>query len=510
VKAEERPPVPRILFNSDGGAAAFYRFQPSTIAAGLTALIDDLADTQVDVFIQCINHSDDQFYYPSRVAEYYGQHHEGEFLERERGFKRAADNIRALVDAGQDPLAIWADQAHQREMQFWASLRMNDVHKDHTDIWPSLRSRWEKQNKVRIGDDLPEHYKDQRLSYSWAMDYGLQEVRDHKLAIIEELCRDYDVDGFEMDFQRAPYFFRNGERDRVQPLMTQFVRRVRQRLDEIGKTKKREIVLAARVPQTLARADLVGLDVRTWIKEGLVDYVIPMHTGYLDMNAEVASYVEIARGTNCKVYGGLEMSVKDYAGRATLEMLRAAASGYYEEGAAGIYLFNYDAHSPRLPFLPEHKQALQEIGSRQGLVGKDKHYFITRDMRGHTAQETAPPLHKVGGEMQLPATLPAGQPTQFHFTVGDDLDAAREAGTLAALELRIRLQEYPPSHRMTVRLNGELAGKSAISGAKFVFTDPPARQGRNVLTVTQRNPNSTTLRMERVELIVKYGTHDGS
>jgi hypothetical protein len=330
VKAEERPPVPRILFNSDGGAAAFYRFQPSTIAAGLTALIDDLADTQVDVFIQCINHSDDQFYYPSRVAEYYGQHHEGEFLERERGFKRAADNIRALVDAGQDPLAIWADQAHQREMQFWASLRMNDVHKDHTDIWPSLRSRWEKQNKVRIGDDLPEHYKDQRLSYSWAMDYGLQEVRDHKLAIIEELCRDYDVDGFEMDFQRAPYFFRNGERDRVQPLMTQFVRRVRQRLDEIGKTKKREIVLAARVPQTLARADLVGLDVRTWIKEGLVDYVIPMHTGYLDMNAEVASYVEIARGTNCKVYGGLEMSVKDYAGRATLEMLRAAASGYYE------------------------------------------------------------------------------------------------------------------------------------------------------------------------------------
>jgi hypothetical protein len=460
----------------------------------------------VDVFIACINHSDDQFYYPSQVAEYYGQHHDGKFLEREQSFQQAADNVRALIDARLDPMAVWATSAHRHGMKFWASLRMNDVHKDHTDIWPSLRSKWEKEHNVRIGDDLPDHYKDARLTYTWAMDYGLQEVRDHKFAIIEEVCERYDVDGFELDFQRAPYFFRNGQRDRVTPLITQFVRRVRTRMDEIGAAKGRPMALAVKVPQTLQRSTLVGLDVSTWIKADLVDVVTPIHSGYLDMNAHIADYVKLARGTDCKIYAGLELNVTGLrtTKKATGAMLRAAASGYYADGADGIYLFNYDAHSPRLPFLPEHKQPLREMGDPRLLAGQDKHYFVTRDMRRQTTAETWPPLHKLSGEMQLPSTLDAGQALTLRFTIGDDLVTARATGVLESLRLIVAIKDLQPSRSVDVLVNVQPAGDSRIDGPTIIYTDPPVQQGVNQLTITQQNAEGESLRVEGVDLLIDY------
>ncbi len=504
--ATSRPGLPRILFNTDGGAAAFYKFHPGTIAKGLHELVDDLADTQVDVFIACINHSDDQFYYPTQVAEYFGQYHDGNFLAREESFKQAADNIRALVESGQDPMKIWGNHARRKGMKFWASMRMNDVHKDHADIWPSLRSRWEKQNNVRIGDDLPDHYKDARLTYSWAMDYGLQQVRDHKFSIVEEVCQNYGVDGFELDFQRAHYFFRHGQRDQVMPLLTRLVHRIRGRLDEIGRAQGHPIVLAVRVPPSLAKCTMAGLDVAGWIQQGLVDVVIPMDAGYLDMNAEVADFVALAEGTDCKIYAGLELNVRDYTedGKATGEMLRAAASGYYQEGATGIYLFNYDAHSPRLPFFPEHKQPLRELGDRQLLADKDKHYVVTRDMRGQTAEETWPPMHKIGGEMQLPATLADGRTREFYFSVGDALQSARQRGALKSLQLRIGFKPLNPGHEISVRVNDQVAGGMTVSGNTLEIQDPPVEQGKNRLTVSQQNPAGDTIRVTRIELLTKY------
>jgi len=504
--ARKHPDVPRILFNTDGGAAAFYRFQPDTIADGLEFLINDLDGTQVDVFMPCFQHGDDDFWFPTRVAQYFGQYHDGKFLEREKHFKQAAENIRALIDEEVNPMVVWTEQAHRRGMQCWPSMRMNDIHKDHADIWPSLLSKWEKENNVRIGADLPDHYKDSRLSYTWAMDYGLKQVRDHKFAVIEEICRDYDVDGFEMDFMRAPYLFRNGQRDRVTPLITGFVRRVRNRLNEIGQVRGRRMALAVRVPPTRAKATMIGLDVSTWIREGLVDVVVPMDAGYLDMNADVADFVSLAEGTGCRIYGGLEMNVIDYikSGKASAPMLRAAACGFYQEGAAGIYLFNYDAHSPSLPFLPEHKQVLREIGDPQLLAGTDKHYIVTRDMRRQTSEETWPPMHKVGGEMQLPATLTSGDTLQLRFTIGDDLKAARESGALEALTMRIGIKDHEPSREVDVELNGEAAGRPKFEGGLLVFDDPPLQQGRNLLKISQTGETGPSVRVELAEVLVRY------
>jgi len=492
----------RILFNSDGGTGALYHFKPPITPKQLCRVLNELEGTHVDVFIQSVNHGNDLFLYPTKVAELYGATiKDGEY--KEKRFRKWALNVRSLLDAGHDPLVVWAKRAHELGMQFWPSMRMNDIHCDWVKRWPTLRSAWEKSRpELRIGDAAPDRYvKLYERKTTWAHDFAKQEVRDRKFALIEEMCLNYDVDGFELDFQRHPYYFKKGQERDGMPLMTQFVRRVRERLNDIGKSKAGRLVLHVRVPPTFEMCQEVGLDVRTWIRQGLVDVVTPMDTGYLDMNADVRGFAQVARGTDCRIAGGLEHYVKGYGGkRTTIEMMRAASLGYFNEGASAIYLFNYDAHG-HVPFIPQEIQTLREIGDPRTTAWKSKHYFVSLDMRDRTPQQ--------GGTKQLPVDLRAGAERQFHFTVGDDLARARQNGLLKAVDLRLSMKGYKPSgHLVGVRLNGQVLEGPHLKNATLVFANAPARQGENVLAVSVTGPNGEKppqIRVQGIELIIEYG-----
>jgi len=501
-QASDKPKTrPRILFNSDGGTGALYHFKPPITPKQLCRVLDELEGTHVDVFIQSVNHGNDLFLYPTKVAELYGANiKDGEY--KEKVFRRWALNVRSLLDAGHDPLVVWAKRAHALGMQFWPSMRMNDIHCDWVKRWPTLRSTWEKSHpELRIGDAAPDRYVElYKRKTTWAHDFAKQEVRDRKFALIEEMCLNYDVDGFELDFQRHPYYFKNGQERDGMPLMTQFVRRVQNRLNEIGKRKGRRLVLHARVPPTFEMCQEVGLDVRTWIRQGLIDVVTPMDTGYLDMNADVRGFAQVARGTDCRVAGGLEHYVKGYGGRrTTIDMMRAASLGYFNEGASSVYLFNYDAHG-HVPFKPQEVQTLREIGEPETIARKNKHYLVSLDMRGRTPEQ--------GGNKQLPVDLKAGAERRFHFTVGDDLARARQDGVLQPVRLRLSLKGYKPSaHAVGVRLNGQAVGKGQAKKNALVVANVPARQGRNALAVSMTGRNGgkpSEIRIQGIELIVEY------
>jgi len=112
------------------------------------------------------------------------------------------------------------------------------------------------------------------------------------------MCANYDVDGFEMDFLSHPMYFKRGQESEGMPLLTGLVRRIRTRMDEIEQEKGRKLTLAARVPPSIAMCEQFGMDVRTWIQEGLVNVVVPVTRGYLDMNANIRGFVELASGTD--------------------------------------------------------------------------------------------------------------------------------------------------------------------------------------------------------------------
>jgi len=144
------------------------------------------------------------------------------------------------------------------------------------------------------------------------MDYAESEVRKRKLDIITEICTRYDVDGFEMDFLRSVYYFRHRKEAEGAKLMNVFVQQVRERLDEIGEKKGKRLRLLVRVPPRPAECERIGLDVPTWIKKGWIDMVIAMAPGYLDMGADIASFVKLTKGTDYLVVGGLEYYVRGY------------------------------------------------------------------------------------------------------------------------------------------------------------------------------------------------------
>lgn len=516
----QRQAALRLLLNSDGGDGALMAFEPPITPDQLCRVMNEVEGTQVDVFIQCIQWSDEQMLYPTRVAEVYAkpisEEHERDF-EEYPGIRRWARNVDSLLDAGRDPLEIWSRRSHEAGMQFWPSLRMNDIHKDWSERWPSLRSQWERENShVRLGSAVPDRYLHQANrspqpshGYSWAMDYAMEEVRTRKLAIIAEACSDYDVDGFEMDFLSHPYYFKKGKEAHGLPLMNDFVRQVRARLDEIGRAKGRKLTLLARVLPSLQLNRKIGLDVPTWIREGWVDLIAPATRGYLDISADLTPFVELAQGTGVEISGGLsDLYVRNYTGtrtgRASIEMLRAAAAAAWQSGVTSLHLFNYDCHAtgkgkPGVLFSPDEIQALKEIGDPVLIARKDKHYYVTREMGGLTPE--------AGGEMQLPTEMVRGDTRELRFLVGNDVAAAREEGALESTSLLVSLQGYDRwDDDLKVQLNDRrLRGR--LEGDALRFDGVTPKQGRNRLSLNLRNRSASRqdpIRIQGVELFIDY------
>jgi len=429
-------PMPRIIFNCDGDSTTLSHFPPPITPKQLCRTIDELKDSQVDVFIYCMNRGDDTFSHRTKVAEIYGENldswelpdkwkeHPDASQWRSRyitSMKRMADNTFAILNVGLDPMDILSQRAHELGMEFWAGLRMNDIHEDDSRRFFPLLSRFKRKNPdLVIGSPYPDPNRGYAQDdFTWAFDFAKKQVRERKVAIIREACLNYNVDGVELDFQRGPWYFKPGEEQTGIPLMTQMMRDVRATVNEIEQNKGREITLAVRIPPTFKEGLSLGLDVRMWIKEELADLFTPMCSGYFDMNADVDAFVAATRGTRCRIAGGIELNTRDY-GHATNAMLRAAASSYFAQGASAIYLFNYDCHRKNgrsNDYTSDELQAFKEIGDPALIARQSKHYFIARDMNRRLREE--------GGAKQLPTALPQiGVERRFTLHIGDDIAAA--------------------------------------------------------------------------------------
>ena len=492
---------PRLLLNSDCGPPVFYKFDAPMGEDQLCHVLNDLPGTQIDAFLPCPQFSDDQMWFPTRVAEIYDGRHVPDGQFEDPYFKRVANNVLSLNQRGIDPLKVWQRRAQKQGLLFLPSLRMNDIHKDYVDRWPSLRSHWEQaRRQLLIGKAIPPWYSSP-YKYTWAMDYAHTEVRQRKLAIITEICSRYKVDGFEMDFLRHPYYFKHGTEDQGKPVMNQFIAAVRQKLDALGKTKGQRLRLLVRVPPHRDECQQIGLDVPTWIRNDWVDMVIPMAPGYLDMNANLAEFVQLTTGTDCVVAGGLEYYVRSYRQpkqqgitNASLEMLRAGAATIWAQGATSVYLFNYDCHGP-FPFRGKKRLALQEIGDPAALVKKNKRYLITVDMDNQTNAE--------GGNKQLPALLTAeNNHCDLQFLIADDLAKATADRTLESTELTISASDV--SH-LQIQLNDRALLVTKQSGGQVRFAMPPVVQGNNRLDI-RLHPASpqTKCRVTEVDVTIRY------
>ncbi len=439
---------PKLILNNDARHYLMYRFDPPLSRKRLQSPVDEILGTGVDTLSFGLA-SGATFLHDSKVADKWGD----SVVDHDNGVMwwRAAKNLEAALAAGMDPLQIVIDRAHEKDIQVIASMRINDA---GTANGPNRQPYM--CNRLKI--DHPEYMIGEedplRPAVKTCLNFAIDEVRQERLNVIEEVCDRYGADGIEID-EYVRVFFKPSEVERNTPLLTDFMRDVRELLDRIGQKRGERLMVAARVNPREDANLAVGMDVRSWVEEKLVDAIVINTRGLeIDPEPRFGWLTDVARKNDVWLYPNVgRYPYDDRHHEPTIEMIRAVASNQMAAGADGLYL----AHL-LWPHSPDEYLVMRELGDPDIYARKGKHFFPAR---------YEPSMEPWPVERHLPQTLEEGVPAIVPMTVGDDLDAARSDDELKRVTLRVRIVQ--------TGMDDELS---------FTFNDSPlAVEARNISTI---------------------------
>ncbi len=249
--------------------------------AEFKATIRYLLDGKANVLAYCVG-LPDPVYYRSKVATTYSKYLVDVSVQAFKDDPDAArknaiheaDAMNRLLDAGTDPLRLAIDVCRERSTLIVASYRMN------SEDW--YENTWQLADFGRV-------HPDWRIAKSGALDPAIPEVYDHRMKIFREVAENYDLDGIEFDFRRWNRMISKPLEN--YPVLTKMVRETHAILQQVTRRKGRgRMLLGVRVGPSVADPsgtrypggdtnDIscrdLGLDVKTWIDEEIVDYVCP-------------------------------------------------------------------------------------------------------------------------------------------------------------------------------------------------------------------------------------------
>jgi GNAT superfamily N-acetyltransferase len=335
--ADPSPRHRRILYNFDGDADLWTRAGAKTPVAitldDVRQRIDEVTykGSQVDTVLVCVGAQ--AMYYPTRVGTMRGALSSPEERAKWPASERQlSENLQRFLQANVDPHAVMLAEAKRRGREALLTFRMNDAHG-----FDFLRTQfWTDHPGWRLGG---------------ALDFAHEAVRDYTFRLIEEAVQRYDSDGLEMDFNRFPTFFKNGtETARIQ-VINDLVHRVRLMVDAEARKRGKRLVLAARVPTSYRQCRQIGLDPVVWAREGWIDFLTISEFLFTRYDLPVRPWKELIR--EVPIYGSVECeegpAKEQYM---TAEKYRRAARHLWQDGADGIYLFNFFASRVILALRP--------------------------------------------------------------------------------------------------------------------------------------------------------------
>ena len=477
----------RTIYFNDARHYYLFVFEPPMKLVDAWQPVDEVAGTAVDTFIYGVERGDGLFY-PSRVGMRFGQDQRPFTFG---GYWRVWHGMQSLIDRGLDPLTVLIDRAHQKGMEFFASLRMSA----YGGMNPNFR--------VPEGGRGMAH----------------PEVRDHQFDILKELATEYDVEGVELDFAAAPggmpMILRKEDAPEFTPVLTDYVAKisemVRGRPGGAGQ-------IGARVYPTESMNLAQGLDVRTWLKQGLVDFLVPMFYAdfMLDPDMPFEWLVEAAHERNVPVYGMLmpHIATKETGSpitvHATSQNIRAAAANYWQRGVDGLYTWFMP-----WPLGDAQRQTLSELGDPELIEQRDKHYVL------HRRSEQAA---KMGYDAHLPIEVPAADPAKRYmipFSIADVVVGSKDR--IRSVQIRIKIDNLVSADRLTVLLNGSSLDRESCQRdfsnrnapyvgqwLQFQLEEIRPRKGENVLAISlDRRPAGLEggVTIQNVEVLVEYGAY---
>ena len=281
------------------------------------------------------------------------------------------------------------------------------------------------------------------------------------VAALREVCRNYDVDGIELDFMRDTIYFRptmqlEAVAQKHLDLMNDMMRRIRRMTEEEGLKRGRPFLVAARCADDLILSRSIGLDVETWLKEDLVDVLSA--GSWVDFTMPMEATIDVAHRYDVPLYPVVKSfwkadMLKDLA------VWRADAMNLFTQGADGIYMFN--VFDPTLSLW-------WELGDPKQLAATDKTYVWDYLPSQREQSDVLPALRLTRFRPPVPVTTQACEPIPLF--VGENLQDPGPAGRRRSLTLRIRMKDLTSIHKLRIALNGKPLGEAEISEA---LTDQP-------------------------------------
>ena len=484
---------PRLLYYNDSRHYYLYCFDPPLSMEEAWTPVDEVAGTQVDVLVYgygagaCMP-------FDTKVGEVWFQALKEHLVYGWRG----GENVRSLIDRGLDPLTVLIDRAHERNMDFYSSIRLS--------MGAGQTLGW---NVNTFGMSHPEYWiePDMPTGSCGHLDFMHDAVRQERFALIEESMTRYDIDGFELDFVFSPVYFEAGAITAGIPVMTEYVREIRKLALEAGKRRGRPIRLGARVHPGFPGNLIAGLDVVAWIEEGLLDFVVPICyiNWLLDQALPFEQLAETAHDHDCAVYPAIRPFFLKHEQSSTPAMYRAAASAFRRKGADALYLLEM-----KWPLGDDERCTLSEIADPNLVRGKSRHYFISprnEDATKYFYTSPIPLSLQVVGD---------GPPQEADIYMGDDIQAESREGRLEDVRLRLRISGISALDSIEVTLNGRMlpidqrqytSVSYLYAWVEYPLLDSPPRPGINTIGIAVRSRPTglaEAMKLEEAEIRVEY------
>lgn len=403
------PPL-RGLFHNEDCTQIFFtqQFPPGKAGEVIDRYVDGMANAGVTVFL--CNTNSRRTNYQSRVWDSYWADLDPDgpddqpFLasvprDDVKNYRSLIDNMLTVHREGIDYPARVIQRCRHDGISPWITLRMNDCHYNGIADHPFHGNFWKNNPQLRR--------KNCSGYFATCLDYAHPEVRDFFKALIAETLDRYDIDGLELDFMREAYLFSAGKEAEGAPILTAWMRDIRELVDDAAARRSHPIRLGVRVPSRPETSLALGLDAIAWASEGLIDLlVVTPRWATIEFDMPLAQWRQLLGSTKTTVAGGLEIRYEPYPGApastVSPELARGAAVAVLSGGADAVYLFNYfqGTWPPS-----DYEQTLKAMNSLDALLKLPRRVAVTyRDV-------TAPnepyrrPLPAIGKELTFDVKL---------------------------------------------------------------------------------------------------------
>lgn len=375
-----------VIMNEDGDLA-FVSPDPIIAEKMLRANVDGHARLGIKTYVFSVGAGSDVLYYQTKVASEVGWR-KTKYEDENATWQHRICSARNCIAAGLDAVRIAGTQAKKNGMMFIPSLRMNDDHfMSDPYNYPLTGKFWLENTKLTIKESPIVFSKD----YGNLLNYEHEKVRNYRYSVvIEAIERNKDIiDGFELDFNRVQVFFPKGRADIGAPLMTDLVRKIRCRLDELSEEQNRPMYLFVRIPPSEEACSWAGLDIDTWMKEGLVDLISPSQLMTLAHDMPIKNMTKKAHNYNVLIYptiyprtsfrvplipSSVDLGMGNDVGRdVTLAEALGAAANYRWMEVDGFYFFNYYGYPH-----PQYMYEMTAHFNHDIIDTNDKVYVVTK------------------------------------------------------------------------------------------------------------------------------------